>query len=143
VAWLTERDVRGAAPAGYQTVSPYLLYEDADRAVAFLTAALGFRERLQQTGAAGRSHHELILGDDGLVMLGQAWPGFKGPRSLGVDAPCMIHVYVADVEAVHRRARAAGAKATDLEQAPVGDRRFTATDPEGHMWVIAQRVAAQ
>lgn len=136
---MTESDVRGAAPVGYQTVSPYLLYEDADRAVAFLTA-LGFRQRLVQTGAAGRDHHELVVGDDGLVMLGQAWPGFKGPRSLGVDAPSMIHVYVADVEAVHRRAIAAGAEVTDLELAPIGGRRFTATDPEGQVWVIAQRV---
>jgi hypothetical protein len=38
------------------------------------------------------------------------------------------------------RARAAGADVTDLEMAPVGDRRFTATDPEGEVWVFAQRI---
>jgi uncharacterized glyoxalase superfamily protein PhnB len=27
-----------------------------------------------------------------------------------------------------------------MEMSPVGDRRFTATDPEGQMWVFAQRV---
>jgi uncharacterized glyoxalase superfamily protein PhnB len=52
----------------------------------------------------------------------------------------MIHVYVADVDALHSRAKAAGADATDLETSPAGDRRFTATDPEGQVWVFAQRV---
>jgi uncharacterized glyoxalase superfamily protein PhnB len=41
---------------------------------------------------------------------------------------------------VYARVRAAGADVTELETAPVGDRRFTATDPEGQVWVFAQRV---
>jgi uncharacterized glyoxalase superfamily protein PhnB len=52
----------------------------------------------------------------------------------------MVHVYVEDVDALHARARAAGADAGDLEESPAGDRRFTATDPEGQVWVFAQRV---
>ena len=130
---------RGGPPPGYQTVSPYLLYEDADRAVAWLRA-LGFAERRSTTGAAGRGHHELLLGDDGLVMLGQMGPNFRSARSLGFDAPVMVHVYVADVVELRERATQAGVEATDLEMAPAGDRRFTATDPEGISWVFAERV---
>jgi uncharacterized glyoxalase superfamily protein PhnB len=48
---------------------------------------------------------------------------------------------VNDVDALHERAKSAGAEVTDLEMSPVGDRRFTATDPEGQVWVFAQRVA--
>lgn len=132
---------RGAPPPGYHTVSPYLLYEDADRAVAYLERTFGFVQRTEATGAAGRKHHELLLGDDGLVMLGQAWPGFRSPRSLGAHPSATIHVYVDDVEALHRSAVASGAEVTDLELAPVGDRRFMATDPEGQVWFFAQRVA--
>ena len=55
-------------------------------------------------------------------------------------SPVSIHLYVDDVDALHERARAAGAEVTALETAPVGDRRFTATDPEGQVWVFAQRV---
>lgn len=131
---------RGAPPAGYQTVSPYLLYEDADRAVAWLTHGFGFVERRVKIGGAGRGHHELVLGEDGLVMLGQMGPSFRGPRSLGVDPPSMVHVYVADVLSLHTRATTAGADVTDLEKSPGGDDRFTATDPEGQLWVFAQRV---
>jgi PhnB protein len=128
-------------PPGYQTVSPYLLYEDARRVIEHLKTAFGFEERLTQTGGAGRSHTELVLGDDGLVMIGQAWEGFSSPRTLGAHPPSLIHVYVNDVEALYERAGAAGADVTDLEMSPAGDRRFTATDPEGQVWVFAQRVA--
>ena len=128
-------------PPGYQTVSPYLLFEDAQRVIDYLKSAFGFKERLSMTGATGRSHTELMIGDDGLVMIGQAWDGFSSPRSLGVHPPSLIHVYVNDVDALHERAKGAGAEVTDLETAPIGDRRFTATDPEGQVWIFAQRVA--
>lgn len=127
-------------PPGYQTVSPYLLYEDAASAIEHLKSAYGFVERRSQRGAAGRTHTELLLGDDGLVMVGQAWEGFSSPRSLGAHPPALIHVYVGNVEALHKRARQAGAEASDLEMSPAGDRRFTATDVEGQVWVFAQRV---
>jgi uncharacterized glyoxalase superfamily protein PhnB len=131
---------RAAPPPGYQTVSPYLLYEDADRAVKYLETCFGFVERRVTTGAAGRSHHELVLGNDGLVMLGQMGRDFRGPRSLGIDPPSMVHVYVGDVEAIHRRAKAAGAEVGELEMSPAGDHRFTVSDVEGHVWVFAERV---
>lgn len=108
--------------------------------IEYLTTTFGFEQRLAQTGGAGRMHAELLLGDDGLVLLGQAWEGFSSPRTLGQHPPSMVHVYVDDVEALHARAQQAGAEVTELETAPVGDRRFTATDPEGQLWVFAQRV---
>ena len=127
-------------PEGYTRVCPYLLYEDASSAVEYLATAFGFVLRLEQTGAAGRVHRELVLGEDGLVMLGQAGESFKSPRRLDAYPSVLIHFYVDDVEALHERARDAGADVTELETAPLGDRRFTATDPEGQVWVFAQRV---
>jgi len=129
-------------PQGYPRVSPYLLYEDAAAAVEYLQENFGFRLRLSQTGAAGRTHNELLLGDDGLVMLGQAAEGFSSPRTLSAFPPAMIHNYVDDVKALHKRAAEAGAEVTALELSPAGDRRFTATDPEGQLWVFAQRVGS-
>src|SRR5437867_12717834 len=102
-------------PPGYQTVSPYLLFEDAQRGIDYLKSAFGFKERLSMTGATGRSHTERMIGDDGLVMVGQAWEGFKSPRSVGASPPSLIHVYVDDVDALHSQAQAAGAEVTDLE----------------------------
>ena len=127
-------------PPGYTRVCPYLLYEDARAAVEYLTTTFGFVQRLAQTGAAGRMHTELVLGDDGLVMLGQAGESFTSPRRLDAYPSVLVHYYVDDVESLHQRATAAGADVTELETAPVGDRRFTATDPEGQVWVFAQRL---
>jgi PhnB protein len=127
-------------PPGYHVVSPYLLYEDAEAAVAYLTETFGFELRRKETGAAGRGHYELTIGPDGLVMLGQMGESFKSPRTLDVFPPSMIHVYIDDVDAMHARAKGAGADVSDLETSPQNDRRFTATDPEGQMWVFAQRM---
>jgi uncharacterized glyoxalase superfamily protein PhnB len=127
-------------PPGYDRVTPYLLYEDLERAVAFLADTFGFEERTSAIGGAGRRHVELVLGGDALIMAGQAGESFKGPRSLGHMPSVMVHLYVDDVEALHARARAAGAEVPDLELSPAGDRRFTAEDPEGQVWVFAQRV---
>lgn len=73
-------------------------------------------------------------------MLGQAGESFRSPWTLDVFPASMVHLYVDDVKALHERARTAGADVTELEDATVGDRRFTATDPEGQMWVFAQRL---
>jgi PhnB protein len=127
-------------PPGYPRVSPYLLYEDAAAAITYLTGTFGFAERVRQTGGAGRLHAELMLGENGLVMLGQAGPDFVSPGRLGRYPPALVHVYVDDVEQLHQRATSAKAEVTDLELSPQGDRRFTATDPEGQVWVFAQRV---
>jgi uncharacterized glyoxalase superfamily protein PhnB len=128
------------APTGYTTVCPYLLYEDAARAIEYLTGTFGFLKRREETGAAGRLHAELLLGQDGLVMLGQAGESFRSARRLGVYPPALVHVYVGDVAALHERASAAAADVSQLETSPAGDRRFTATDPEGQVWVFAQRL---
>jgi uncharacterized glyoxalase superfamily protein PhnB len=127
-------------PPGYPVVAPYLLYEDAPRAVDFLSRAFGFEQRLARQGAAGRTHYELVIERDGLVMVGQASPSFRSSSSQGSFPASMVHVYVADVGAVAARAKAAGVEVPDLEESPAGDRRFTVEDPEGQIWVFAQRV---
>ena len=129
-------------PPGYTRVAPYLLYEDASSVIEYLTKAFGFELRHTATGGSGGMHAELLIGEDGLVMLGQAGKGFSSPRTLGVYPASMVHVYVDDVDALHARAQEAGAEITELEMSPVGDRRFNATDPEGQLWVFAQRVEA-
>jgi PhnB protein len=130
-------------PPGYPRVTPYLLYEDAASAIEHLTHCFGFVQRAAETGAAGRLHAELLLGRDGLVMLGQAGESFRSPRALDAYPSSLVHIYVNDVDALHARSRDRGANVTELELSPAGDRRFTATDPEGQVWVFAQRVAGR
>jgi uncharacterized glyoxalase superfamily protein PhnB len=126
-----------------QTVTPYLLYEDAEAAVEFLTRAFGFREVDRAVGGAGGLHVELEVGPDGSsVYLGQPPAGFQGPARVGGTS--LVHVLVDDVEAHHDRAKAEGATIVEeLVDTPFGHRRYTCDDPQGHEWAFATVVSEQ
>jgi len=125
----------------YPTVTPYLLYEDVDAALRWLTDAFGFVERLRfQPDGGVVNHAEMVVEGDGVVMLGHPGPDYRCPRSSG-HGSALVHVVVDDVEAHFRRARGAG---VEILQEPAdqeyGDRRYDARDLEGHLWSFAQRV---
>jgi uncharacterized glyoxalase superfamily protein PhnB len=120
-----------------QIVTPYLLYEDVEAAAAFLTRAFGFREIDRQVGAAGGVHLELESSDGGRVYAGQPPQGFRNPAEVGRTV--IVHVFVADVDAHHDRAKAEGATVVEeLVTLPFGHRRYTCRDPQGHEWSFAQ-----
>jgi len=123
-----------------QTVTPYLLYEDAAGALDFLARAFGFEETTRMAMPDGRvSHAEMKLGD-GEIMLGQPEDGYRNPMQLG-GTTVLMHVYVDDVDAHCERARAGGAEIADEPaDQEYGDRRYHARDPEGHSWYFAQKL---
>lgn len=106
-----------------QTVFPYVLYEDLDAAVDFLTRAFGFRETLRNDRG---SHVELEVAPGG----GQVYAG------RGSGSACTF-IRVDDVDAHYERARAAGATiAQPVEDKHYG-RDYGATDPAGNQWWFA------
>ena len=121
-----------------QTITPYLLYEDVDAALDWLGRAFGFEEQLRFTSEAGYVNHaEMRLGDAAIYM-GDPGDHFKNPKRLGQET-VGIYVLVDDVDAHYARAKAAGAEINEeLVEKDYGDRRYTATDPEGHVWYFAQ-----
>ena len=127
-------------PEGYARVTPYLLYEDADAAVDFLTNAFGFTEKVRMRGKDGKTNHaELELGG-GIVMLGSPGGDYKSPDGLG-GRTVLTYVYVDDVDAHYERAQAAGAHIErELADQFYGDRSYNAHDPEGHAWSFATHV---
>jgi uncharacterized glyoxalase superfamily protein PhnB len=120
-----------------QSVTPYLLYEDAEAAIEFLTQAFGFREVDRTIGALGGLHAELETPAGGRIYLG-APPSdeFRGPATVGRTS--LVYVLVDDVDAHHDRAKAAGAAIVEeLVDTPFGHRRYTCDDPQGHEWSFA------
>lgn len=120
-----------------QTVTPYLLYEDVGGALDFLSRAFGFEEQLRFTGEAGYVNHaEMRLGD-GVIFLGDPGDHYKSPKRLGQET-VGIYVLVEDVDAHCERAKAAG---VEINEEPTdqdyGERRYIATDHEGHVWFFA------
>lgn len=125
-------------PAGYHSVTPYLMVRDAARAMAFYRDAFGATEVMRFDGPDGRIAHAEVKIGDSHVMLADEVPdrGFVGPQTLG-GAGVSLMLYVNDVDATFAKALAAGA----TERRPVadqfyGDRMGTLVDPYGHVWSI-------
>jgi uncharacterized glyoxalase superfamily protein PhnB len=124
-----------------QAITPYLLYEDVDGALAFLDRAFGFKEQLRFTGPEGDVNHAEAQLGEATIYLGDPGGDYKNPMRLGQET-VGLYVLVDDVDAHCERARAAGAEIlAEPENQEYGDRRYTANDPEGHHWFFAQAVS--
>jgi uncharacterized glyoxalase superfamily protein PhnB len=123
-----------------QTITPYLLYEDVESALDFLSRAFGFEEVLRYTGSAGYINHaEMQLGGAS-IYLGDPGDDYKSPKRLG-QRTVGVNVLVDDVDATFERARAAGVTVhEEPTDQPYGERRFIADDLEGHRWFFATTI---
>jgi len=140
---------RGAAkkvvspiPAGHPAVSPYLIVDDAPRALEFYKKAFGAKELMRHAGPDGRIGHAEIRIGDSIVMLADEHieVNAKSPKTVG-GTPVSLHLYVKDVDALARQAAGAGAKTVRPVQTQFyGDRNGTLEDPFGHQWHISTHV---
>jgi len=127
-------------PAGYHSVTPYLLVRDANRALAFYAQAFHARELMRFPMPDGKIAHAEIMIGDSHVMLADETDEFAGPQTLG-GAGVSLMLYVDDVDATFARAIAAGAtERRAVADQFYGDRNGTLVDPFGHVWTIATHV---
>ena len=127
-------------PAGYHSVTPYLMVRDANRALAFYAQALGARELMRFPTPDGKVAHAEIMIGDSHVMLADESREFPGPQTLN-GAGVSLMLYVDDVDATFARAIAAGAtERRAVADQFYGDRNGTLADPFGHVWTIATHV---
>ena len=122
-------------PAGYSTISPYLIAESAQRVIDFLSAALGATHLRRYENPDGSIMHAEVRIGDTVVMIGEAggqWPG----------VPCHLHVYVEDVDETYRKAvEAGGIPVREPEQRKDDpDRRGGVKDPAGNTWWFATQL---
>jgi PhnB protein len=129
-------------PEGYHTVTPYLAVDDAAEAIEYYTKAFGAKERVRMDAPDGKiGHAELEIGDS-LVMLSDPFPQAttRTPKELG-GTSASVFMYVEDVDAVVKKAVAAGATVTmEVADQFWGDRFGSVQDPFGHLWSIATHV---
>jgi PhnB protein len=114
--------------AHYRTVMPYLVVADADRELAFLTAAFGAAERECHRNPDGTVlHAELTIGDS-VLMVGQANDQWK--PLLGA-----LYLWIEDVDATYEKALAAGGTSqSPPSDKPYGHREAGVVDPNGVTW---------
>jgi uncharacterized glyoxalase superfamily protein PhnB len=115
------------------TVVPVLIYPDVREAVAWLSAAFGFAERVQ----IGEDHRSQLSVGDGAVILGDVRHDRRPPRP--GESTHSVMVRVDDANTHCERAREHGARIlmepTDFEY---GERQYAAEDPSGHQWTFSE-----
>ncbi len=112
---------------------PVLIYPDVREAVAWLSAAFGFVERLR----IGENHRSQLSVGTGAVIVGDVRHDRRPPRA--GEATHSVMVRVDEANAHCARARAHGAtilmEPTDFEY---GERQYTAADLAGHQWTFSE-----
>ena len=120
-------------PAGYNSVSPYLVVNGAAATIDFLVKVFD-AEVLTRQPAEGKVVHAEVRLDDTVIMIADPPPGM--PPTGG-----NLHVYVPDVDATYEKAIAAGAEPI---QEPMKkddpDRRGGFRDAGGTAWWVGTRV---
>jgi uncharacterized glyoxalase superfamily protein PhnB len=113
-------------------VWPSLRARDARALIRFLVEAFGFEETVVYADGDVVHHAQLSWPEGGGIMLGSARPGAASatdPGALGA------YVVTDQPDALHARARAAGAEITaEPHDTDYGSRDFSARDPEGNRW---------
>ncbi|HJL17002.1 MAG TPA: VOC family protein [Sandaracinaceae bacterium LLY-WYZ-13_1] len=119
-------------------IIPTFRYADARAAIDFLCAAFGFERHLVVDGEGDAvAHAQLVLGRDGMIMLGTARDDAFGrlqrpPEGFVTSSP---YIVVEDVDGHHARAAEHGATIVHPpEDQAHGGRLYQAKDPEGNVW---------
>jgi len=129
-------------PEGYHTATPYLIITPAAKAIEFYKAVFGATELERLATPGGKVGHAEIQIGDSRIMLADEFPEWdaRSPKTIG-GCPVSIMLYVEDVDAVVKRAVAAGATLfKPVADQFYGDRSGTITDPFGHKWTIATHI---
>ena len=121
-------------PDNYNSACPYLVVDDAAKAIAFMVEVFQAQELRRFADETGRIAHAEVRLDDSIVMLGEGstdWPAFEA----------YVHVYVPDVDSTYHRALKAGAVSI---QEPIkrddADKRAAVKLGSGTCWWIATKV---
>ena len=118
-------------PAGFGTVTPYLVGENIARLHEFLRDAFGAEVRSSYARPDGSIMHSEVLVGDSLLEMGQSEKPEDSRRS-------ELHLYVPDADATYARALEAGAQSLSAPvDQPYGDREAGIVDPIGNYWYIA------
>jgi uncharacterized glyoxalase superfamily protein PhnB len=121
-------------PAGYHTVTPYVLVRGASALIDYLKSAFDAQEVSRLTDPKGTVKNAEIRIGDSMIYLAEAPPN-RSPM------PASLYVYVKDADATYRQGLAAGGSSL-MEPANryYGDRIGGVMDAFGNHWWIATHI---
>jgi uncharacterized glyoxalase superfamily protein PhnB len=127
-------------PKKSTTIIPTMRYRDAAAAIDWLCRAFGFERHLVVPGEGDSIAHAQLTFGNGMIMLGSARDDEFGklqvpPSETGGIGTQSPYIVVADADAHHARAVAAGAVVVmPLVDPEYGGRAYSCKDLEGHLW---------
>ena len=129
-------------PDGYHSVQPYLMFDEAAKAIEFYKNAFGASERLCMKKKDGRvGHAEIQIGDSCIMMADESAEMDAFPPVHFGGSPVSLLIYTEDCDAMYRQALEAGAKSVrEPADQPYGDRMAGVLDPFGYKWWIGTHI---
>jgi PhnB protein len=121
-------------PAGYDTVTPYVIVKGAAAFIDFVVRAFGAEERFRVPNEDGTLGHAEVQIGSSVVMTFDA-------RNDWCDTPSFITLWTEDCDRAHTAALEAGAVVvTELSTNAWGIRGSRVRDPFGNIWWIQTQV---
>ncbi|MEX2235399.1 MAG: VOC family protein [Cyclobacteriaceae bacterium] len=122
-------------PDGYNSVSPYLIVNGAQKILDLLKKIFNASELRRYGMPDGKIVHAEVKVDDSVIMMADATEMYP-PNQL------LIHVYVRDSDSVYKGALDAGCEAVQAPREHEGDpdRRGIFKDFAGNLWSVSTQL---
>ncbi len=121
-------------PEGYHTVTPFLLVNNAEELIEFIKKAFGGTVDDMMKSDDGSIRHSTVKIGDSLVMISDGTKQYE-------PMPCMLHLYVEDVDSVYEKAvQAGGISLREPEDQFYGDRSAGIQDKWKNQWWLATHI---
>ncbi len=121
-------------PAGYHTVTPYVVVPDGEGFITFLRTAFQAEELSRSVRPDGTIANAALRIGDSIVMVAQAREPWK-------PMPTGLYLYVPDTDGTYKAAiEAGGASLIEPSDQFYGDRSAGVQDPWGNNWWIATHI---
>ncbi len=122
-------------PSNYNSLSAYLVVEDAKKMAAFLSKVFNATELRKYADDKGKIVHMEMKIDDTVLMMADANEAYP-------PDPILLHLYVPDVDQTYEAAIQHGCESIDAPRTREGDpdKRGSFRDPFGNFWSVSTQV---
>lgn len=122
-------------PKNYNSLSPYLIADDAEKLVDQLTKIFDAKTLRRYDREDGTIAHIELMLDDSVVMISNSTDTYEANKS-------MLHIYVPDVFKTYQKAMESGCEpiASPVNQAGDPDTRGSFYDLAGNHWSVSTQM---
>jgi PhnB protein len=121
-------------PDGFHTVTPFVIVDDANQLLNFIKKAFQGETTFIMNDPDGKVMHATAKIGDSIVMVADVMERFPA-------MPCMLYLYVDDVDTVYQKAlKAGGQSLREPTNEFYGDRSAGIKDTWGNQWWIATHI---